>query len=76
MSPESYSDRVTRFGPDPTERELAYLSGRFRAYRIFRDVTDDRGVRYTAHGATIGMRPNTIITGDLEELRDELEAGS
>jgi hypothetical protein len=77
VSSESYSDRVN--GPDPTEKELselARLSQRFRAHHIFRDVTRDRGVRYIAHGATIGVRPNTIITGDLAELRDELEASS
>jgi hypothetical protein len=36
-------------------------------------VANDRAVQYVAHGAAVGMRPHTIIAGDLAELRDELE---
>ena len=65
-------------GPDlgPTEEELAELARlgeRFPRYYIFRHVTAERGVRYLAHRAAIEARPHTIITGDLAELRGELE---
>ena len=53
--------------------ELARLRNVFRRHRIFRDVTHARGVRYIAHGATIRVRPHTIITHDLAELHHELE---
>jgi hypothetical protein len=53
--------------------ELGRLRKRFRRHRIFRDVTPERGVRYLAWGMVLGVRPHTIITDDLAELRGELE---
>jgi hypothetical protein len=65
--------------PDAMEAELAELSllrQRFRNHHIFRHVLRDRGVRFIAHRAAAGVRPHTVITGDLAELRDELERAS
>lgn len=53
--------------------ELMQLCERFRGHQIYRDASISRGVRYMAHSVTIGVRPHTIITDDLDELRDELE---
>lgn len=63
----------------PTEAELDELTRlrmRFPRHHIFRDVANDRGVRYMAHGTESSVRPHTIITGDLAELRYELEEAS
>ncbi len=79
MTSEIDSGLANGPGPIPSETELselAWLRERFQGHRIFRDVTSHRGVRYTAQSATIGARPHTIITDDLTELRDELEASS
>jgi hypothetical protein len=61
-------------GPSEAElNELMHLGERFPSHRIFWHVDSARGVRYTAQGSTIGVRPYSIITDDLAELRDELE---
>ena len=61
-------------GPSEAEvAELGRLRKRFRRHRIFRHVTPERGVRYLAWGVELGVRPHTIITDDLAELRGELE---
>lgn len=65
-----------RSGTGPSEielAELARLGERFRDHYIFHNVTEERGVRFIAHGVTVGVRPHTIITDDLAELRDELQ---
>jgi hypothetical protein len=64
------------YAPSPSEAdqaEVLRLRERFRGHHIFYVVSADRGVRYMAHGAAAGARPHTIITGDLAELRHELE---
>lgn len=76
MTSTMRSDLPSGPGPNPTEAELselARLRERFRSHHIFRDATSDRGIRYTAYGATIRARPHTIVTNDLTELRNELE---
>ncbi len=55
------------------QAEILRLRERFLHHHIFYVVSADRGVRYLAHGATLGARPHTIITDDLNELRYELE---
>jgi hypothetical protein len=65
-----------RPGIGPSEIELAELERLgelFRDHYIFHNVTEERGVRFIAHGVTVGVRPHTIITDDLAELRDELQ---
>lgn len=62
--------------PGPGEvdlAELVRLRARFYRHHIFCDATRARGIRYIAHGVTIDVRPHTVITRDLAELRDELE---
>ncbi len=62
--------------PSPGREELAELvrlRKRFPGHRIFYNVTDERGIRYLAYAAGIDVRPHTIITPDLPELRDALE---
>jgi hypothetical protein len=53
--------------------EVLRLRQRFRQHHIFYISSVDRGVRYLALGSDFGVRPHTIITNDLAELRDELE---
>ena len=55
------------------QAEILRLRERFLQHHIFYVVSADRAVRYLAHGATLGARPHTIITDDLNELRYELE---
>jgi hypothetical protein len=63
--------------PDEHElAELARLGKRFSGHRIFRDGPHDRGVRYAAHAVGTAVRPHTVITDDLAELRSELEEAS
>ena len=60
----------------PSEAEIAELKRLgecFRRHRIFWSTASGRGVRYVARGATIEVRPHTIITTDLAELREELQ---
>jgi len=76
MKSESHGVQASGRGPEPSKAELAELAllqERFRGHRIVRDVTRARGVRYTAYGATVDVRPHAIITDDLTELREELE---
>jgi hypothetical protein len=65
-----------RYVPPPSEAdqaEVLRLRVRFPRHHIFYVISADRGVRYMAHGAAPGVRPHTIITDDLTELRHELE---
>jgi hypothetical protein len=76
MKSDNHDVQESGRGPEPSKAELAELARlreRFRRHRIFRDVTRERGVRYTAYGATVNVRPHTIITDDLAELRHGLE---
>jgi hypothetical protein len=72
----SYDFRVYESVPGPSEAELdelVRLGQRFRGHHIFHNVTEEQGIRYMAYSAAAGVRPHTIITSDLAELRDELE---
>jgi hypothetical protein len=63
------------YAPPPSEAdqaEVLRLRERFPRHSIFYVVSADRGVRYMAYGAAPGVRPHTIITDDLAELRQEL----
>jgi hypothetical protein len=59
--------------PTPGEAELARLRERFRGHHIFHDVRWDREVRYLAYRTASGVQPDTVITDDLAELREQLE---
>ena len=76
MTDGGYALLVHRRLPGPSEAEhaeLAQLRERFRSHHIFCDAPRGRGVRYLACRAVSGVRPHTIITDDLAELRYELE---
>ena len=76
MTDDGYDIQVSRRLADPSEAEhaeLAQLRERFRSHHIFCDASRGRGIRYMARGAVSGVRPHTIITDDLAELREELE---
>jgi hypothetical protein len=65
-----------RYAPPPSaadQDEILRLRARFPGHQIFYVVSSDRGVRYLALGAVLGVRPHTIITDDLAELAQELE---
>jgi hypothetical protein len=64
----------SRPGPHPGwEAELARLRERFRGHHIFHDVRWEREVRYLAYRTASGVQPDTVITDDLAELREQLE---
>jgi len=76
MTDDGYDIQVSRrlAGPSEAEHaELGQLRERFRSHHIFCDASRGRGIKYMAHGAVSGVRPHTIITDDLAELREELE---
>lgn len=58
---------------DVDQAEVLRLRVRFRGHQIFCVVSASRAVRYVAYGTALDVRPHTIITDDLAELRDELE---
>jgi len=53
---------------------LARLQEDFPDFTIARQTTGDR-IRYVARRASPGLRPHTVVTADLDELRTAL-AGS
>jgi hypothetical protein len=53
--------------------ELALLAAGFPAFRLWRETVHDR-TRYIARGISLGTRPHTVITDDLDELRTALAA--
>jgi hypothetical protein len=55
----------------PTPDELATLREDFPDFHIWREVTGDR-TRYTAQRQRAGVRPHTVVTTDLAELRSLL----
>jgi hypothetical protein len=57
-----------------TDGELAVLRAKFPGHRISAESIVDR-VRYVARSQQDGVRPHTVITRDLDELRAALEAG-
>jgi len=77
--PERHDILVWSPGASPDDAELAELAElreRFGSHRIFYNVTADNGIRYLAYAARIDVSPHTIITPDLAELRNELEASA
>jgi hypothetical protein len=76
MTTDSHNAQVSRPARGPSEVELAELMRLRESYPrhlIIYEDTLGRGMRYTARSASIDVRPHTIITSDLAELRDELE---
>lgn len=77
MATEDPHDRVIGdCPPDPGAAELSelmYLNERYRDHRISWRLRAERQVRYLAFAKTLRVRPHTIITSDLAELREELE---
>jgi hypothetical protein len=76
MTVQGHACQADEYAPSPIEAdqaEVLRLRERFRRHHIFRVGSADRGVRYMAYGAALGVRPHTIITRDLAELRHELE---
>jgi hypothetical protein len=76
MTAGSYGPHAVDAQPGPSEaqlNEILCLGEQFPLHQIFWYVDSGRGVRYTAQAARIGIRPHTIITNDLAELRDALE---
>jgi hypothetical protein len=51
--------------------ELALVAAGFPAFRIWRQTFWDR-TRYTAQARELTTHPNTVVTGDLAELRAAL----
>ena len=53
---------------------LADLQEEFPRYQIWQEVVRDR-TRYVARSQQAGTRPHTLVTADLQELRNGLSAG-
>src|SRR6266498_6040282 len=51
---------------------LAVLRDDYPGYRIWREITPGRE-RYVARSLRMGLNPHTVVTADLNELRDVLE---
>jgi hypothetical protein len=73
------ADEAGRLGPEPAGAttdpdELAMLAAGFPGFRIWRETVPGR-TRYVARGVSLGVRPHTVVTGDLAELRAALTAG-
>ena len=52
--------------------DLAVLRAEFPAYEVWREETPGR-VRYVARSRAPGVNPHTLITADVEELREVLQ---
>ena len=64
-----------RYAPPPSpadQAELVRLRRRFRRHCIFYVVSADRGVRYMAHAAELGVVPDEVC--ELAALLDEIAA--
>jgi hypothetical protein len=53
---------------------LPAVRAEFPQFRIWRETTSNR-IRYIARSLHRGVRPHTVVTADLGELRAELRAG-
>lgn len=53
---------------------LPTVRAEFPQFRIWRETTSNR-IRYIARSLHRGIRPHTVVTADLAELRAELRAG-
>jgi hypothetical protein len=51
--------------------DLGTLREEFPGFRIWREIIWDR-TRYVARGVSRGVRPHTVVTADLDELRAAL----
>ena len=57
------------------ETSLPALRSEFPQFRIWREAEDSR-VRYIARSLFPGVRPHTVVTPDLAELRAKLSQGN
>jgi hypothetical protein len=55
--------------------DLAALQEQFADFCIWQETIDEQ-VRYVACGTGLAVRPHTVITTDLAELRAALHAGT
>jgi hypothetical protein len=58
-----------------SEISLPAVRSEFPQFRIWRE-TEGARTRYIARGLFLGVRPHTVVTADLAELRAELSDGS
>jgi hypothetical protein len=56
---------------DPDALELEAFRAEFPDFRIWREITCDRTI-YNARSLHWGTNPHTVVTGNLDELRDTL----
>jgi hypothetical protein len=64
---------LAQYGED--DPDLAQLQAGFPQFVIWRETRHDQP-RYIARSLRPGIRPHTLITSDLSELRTELSAGA
>jgi len=53
--------------------DISVLRRRFPNYKIWREERPGR-VRFVARGLRPGLHPHTVVTADMNELRDALSA--
>jgi hypothetical protein len=58
-----------------SEISLPALRAEFPQFRIWREIEGSR-TRYIARSLFLGVRPHTVVTPDLAELRTVLRQGS
>lgn len=58
-----------------SDASLPALRSDFPQFRIWREVAGNR-TRYIARSLFPGIRPHTVVTADLAELRTELSHGT
>ncbi len=63
--------RVTELGD-----ALSDIQWEFPQYRIWQEVTAARQPRFTARAKSLAIRPHTVVTADLAELRAELSSST
>jgi hypothetical protein len=54
--------------------DLMVLQNEFPAFSIWQEETPGRS-RYVARSRHQGLNPHTVVTDDLQELRDALQSG-
>jgi hypothetical protein len=62
---------LAKGGGSTVSEDLAVLRAEFPAYEVWREETPGR-VRYVARSRAPGVNPHTLITADMEELREVL----
>lgn len=57
---------------DVNDNPVRDVQREFPHYRIWREMTGTRKPRYVAQARNLRVRPHTVMTADLAELRAEL----